>query len=90
MLHSTVDAIGHSLIILSTMSKMSLKGFSSQYSRPNFISIIKLIIDVAKSPKFKIYLMFQVKDDKHKLTWRNCCDLSHAWTGLVKLCPGNY
>ena len=36
------------------------------------------------------YLMFQVKDDKHKLTWRNCCDLSHAWTGLVTLTPGNY
>ena len=30
----------------------------------------------------------KVKDDKHKLTWRNCCDLSHAWTGLVTLTPG--
>lgn len=24
-------------------------------------------------------LGLKVKDDKHKLTWRNCCDLSHAW-----------
>ena len=29
-----------------------------------------------------------MKDDKHKLAWRNCCDLSHAWTGLVRLNPG--
>lgn len=34
------------------------------------------------------YLGLKVKDDKHKLTWRNCCDLSHAWTGLVTLTPG--
>ena len=29
-----------------------------------------------------------MREDKHKLTWRNCCDLSHAWTGLVKLTTG--
>jgi len=34
------------------------------------------------------YLGLKVKDDKHKLTWRNCCDLNHAWTGLVSLQPG--
>ena len=34
------------------------------------------------------YLGLKVKDDKHKLTWRNCADLSHAWTGLVTLTPG--
>ena len=30
----------------------------------------------------------KVKHDKHKLMWRNCTDLSHAWTGLVSLTPG--
>ena len=30
----------------------------------------------------------EVKDDRHKLMWRYCADLSHAWTGLVSLQPG--
>jgi len=33
-------------------------------------------------------LGLKVKDDKHKLRWRNCADVSHAWTGLVSLLPG--
>merc|ERR1719153_1150417 len=30
----------------------------------------------------------KVKDEKHKLEWRNCADITHAWTGLVSLRPG--
>jgi len=33
-------------------------------------------------------LGIQVKHDKHKLQWKNACDMSHAWTGLVRLLPG--
>ena len=25
---------------------------------------------------------------KHKVVWRNCTDISHAWTGMVSLQPG--
>eukprot|EP00091_Calanus_sinicus_P001838 TRINITY_DN11865_c0_g1_i1.p1 TRINITY_DN11865_c0_g1~~TRINITY_DN11865_c0_g1_i1.p1 ORF type:complete len:196 (-),score=67.51 TRINITY_DN11865_c0_g1_i1:190-753(-) len=35
-------------------------------------------------------LGMQVKDDKHKLEWRNCADVTHAWTGLVSLKPGQH
>ena len=35
-----------------------------------------------------ISMIMKVKHDKHKLMWRNCTDLSHAWTGLVSLTPG--
>ena len=31
-----------------------------------------------------------MKDDKHKLTWRNCCDLNHAWTGKKGFACGFY
>ena len=27
-------------------------------------------------------------DEKHQLRWRNCTDITHAWTGLVILKPG--
>merc|ERR1711936_439474 len=30
----------------------------------------------------------KVKEEKHKLEWRNCADINHAWTGLVSLKPG--
>ena len=33
-------------------------------------------------------LGLSVKHDKHKLRWRNCADVTHAWTGLVSLKPG--
>ena len=33
-------------------------------------------------------LGMKVKDDKYKLEWRNCADVTHAWTGLVSLKPG--
>merc|ERR1712002_1155998 len=26
--------------------------------------------------------------DKHKLLWKNAADITHAWTGLVRLGPG--
>ena len=29
-----------------------------------------------------------VEDDRHRVQWRNCSDLHHSWTGLVKLDPG--
>merc|ERR1711872_677117 len=29
-----------------------------------------------------------VKQERHKQKWRNCADMSHAWTGLVSLKPG--
>ena len=25
---------------------------------------------------------------KHRVVWRNCTDISHAWTGMVSLQPG--
>ena len=25
---------------------------------------------------------------RHKVVWRNCTDISHAWTGMVSLEPG--
>ena len=25
---------------------------------------------------------------KHRVVWRNCTDISHAWTGMVSLLPG--
>ena len=25
---------------------------------------------------------------KHRVVWRNCADISHAWTGMVSLLPG--
>merc|ERR1712080_249801 len=33
-------------------------------------------------------LGLKVKNDKHKLLWKNGTDMSHAWTGLVRLQPG--
>lgn len=33
-------------------------------------------------------LGMEVKSDKYKLRWKNSCDMSHAWTGLVRLLPG--
>ena len=35
-------------------------------------------------------LGMKVKNDKHKLEWRNCADVTHAWTGLVSLKPGQH
>merc|ERR1712123_293791 len=35
-------------------------------------------------------LGMKVKDDKHKLEWKNCADVTHAWTGLVSLKPGQH
>ena len=33
-------------------------------------------------------LGLKVKSEKHQLRWRNCTDITHAWTGLVILKPG--
>jgi mannose-6-phosphate isomerase-like protein (cupin superfamily) len=33
-------------------------------------------------------LGLEVKSDKYKLAWKNSCDMSHAWTGLMRLLPG--
>ena len=33
-------------------------------------------------------LGLKVADEKHEVEWRNCTDLNHAWTGLVRLKPG--
>ena len=35
-------------------------------------------------------LGMKVKDEKHALEWRNCADVTHAWTGLVSLKPGQH
>ena len=32
----------------------------------------------------------ELKDDRHKLMWRYCAVLSHAWTGLVYLKSSRY
>ena len=29
-----------------------------------------------------------VASARHLVSWRYCCDLEHAWTGLVRLGPG--
>ena len=29
-----------------------------------------------------------VASARHRVSWRYCCDLEHAWTGLVRLGPG--
>ena len=33
-------------------------------------------------------LGLKVADEKHEVEWRNCTDINHAWTGLVRLKPG--
>ena len=33
-------------------------------------------------------LGLKVANEKHQLRWRNCTDITHAWTGLVILKPG--
>merc|ERR1711962_1057108 len=33
-------------------------------------------------------LGLEVKDDKYKLRWKNSCDMSHSWNGIVRLLPG--
>ena len=30
----------------------------------------------------------EVKEERHKATWRYCTDMEHAWTGLLSLKPG--
>ena len=29
-----------------------------------------------------------VASARHRVSWRYCCDLDHAWTGMVRLGPG--
>ena len=29
-----------------------------------------------------------VQDERYKLRWKNSCDMSHSWNGIVRLLPG--
>jgi len=33
-------------------------------------------------------LGLEVKDERYKLKWKNSCDMSHSWNGIVRLLPG--
>ena len=28
------------------------------------------------------------QDERYKLRWKNSCDMSHSWNGIVRLLPG--
>ena len=51
---------------------------------------MKILTDVCPGKPWISWaaLGLKVASQKHSLSWRNCTDITHAWTGLVILKPG--